>query len=61
MSKVKMPHDGHRKHLCYLQHLGYQLQDMDGYKSLVRKGKYLCKLCGRVAADKKNLCRPVKL
>ena len=31
------------------------------YISLVSKGKYLCKKCGRVANRKKNLCRGVAI
>ncbi len=59
--KPKMPHDCHEIHLCYLANLGYQLQNTTDYKSLVRDAKFLCKHCGRVAADKQNLCNPVKL
>ena len=59
--KAKMPHDWHEVHLCYLANLGYHLQNTNQYKSLVREAKYMCKQCGRVAADKMNLCRPVKL
>ncbi len=59
--KVKMPHEWHQIHLCYLANMGYQQQNSDAYKSLVRHPNYLCKNCGRVAHDKKNLCSPVKL
>lgn len=59
--KPKMPHDWHEIHLCYLANLGYQMQNTAGYKSLVLEPEFICKPCGRVAADKKNLCNPVKL
>jgi isopentenyldiphosphate isomerase len=59
--KAKMPHDWHEIHLCYLANIGYQQQNTDEYKSLVRHPNYMCKHCGRVAEDKKNLCTPVSL
>jgi hypothetical protein len=59
--KPKMPHDGHEMHLCYLANLGYQTQDTEDYKKLVRNAKYICKSCGRAAAEEINLCRPAEL
>jgi hypothetical protein len=56
-----MPHDGHEMHLCYLANLGYQTQGTKEYKALVRDGRFMCQVCGRVAAEKKNLCRPVEI
>ena len=61
MAKPKMPHVGHDKHLCYLNNLGYQASNANEYRELVRDGKFFCKACGRVATNKKNLCKPVKL
>lgn len=61
MDKVPMPHSGHADHLCYLSNIGMPQSDTAGYKELVKNAKYLCKACGRVAADEKNLCKPVKL
>ena len=61
MATVKMPHPGHGKHLCYLNHLGFQLSNTKEYKSLVKNPKYLCRVCGRVAAKKESLCKPVSL
>jgi hypothetical protein len=61
MAKATMPHPGHDKHLCYLNNLGYQISNTAEYKGLVKDGKFLCKVCGRVAASEKNLCKPVKL
>lgn len=59
--KPRMPHDWHEIHLCYLANLGYQAQKTKEYKSLVRQAGFVCKHCGRVAADKKNLCDPAGL
>jgi hypothetical protein len=61
MAKQKMPHAGHEGHLCYLNNMGMQLSQPAQYKELVRDAKYLCRVCGRVAAKKANLCKPVKL
>jgi hypothetical protein len=61
MSNEKMPHPGHEKHLCYLHNLGYVKDHLDKYKELVKNGNYVCKGCGRVAADAESLCAPEKL
>ena len=61
MAKIEMPHPGHDKHLCYLNNLGFQISNPKEYKQLVRDAKFLCKICGRVAAEAKNLCKPVDL
>ena len=61
MAKPKMPHTGHQQHLCYLTNLNYQIANPDEYKKLVTNPKYVCKLCGRTAAESDNLCKPVKL
>jgi hypothetical protein len=61
MTKTKMPHPEHNKHLCYLNNLGFQISNLKEYKALVQNGKFLCKNCGRVATSEKNLCKPVVL
>jgi hypothetical protein len=61
MAKATLPHIGHDKHLCYLNNLGYQITNPKEFKSLVSNGKFFCRICGRVAASEKNLCKPVKL
>jgi hypothetical protein len=61
MAKEKMPHPGHDKHLCYLNNLGFQVSHSEAYKQLVRNPQFMCKNCGRVAADKKNICNPEEL
>jgi hypothetical protein len=35
--------------------------DVEGFKSLVKDAKFLCKECGRAAAEAENLCDPIKL
>jgi len=69
-SKIKMPHPEHEEHLCFLENIGYlkspELLEMgvdrkEEFKRLVRKPKFLCKKCGRAAANDKNLCEPEKL
>jgi len=59
--KTKVPHQWHEIHLCYLANMGYQQQNSEEYKSLVRNPKYMCKHCGRVAQQKNNLCTPTTL
>ena len=61
MAKAKMPHNGHDMHLCYLQNLGFATEDPRQYKALVRNARFMCRQCGRAAAKKENLCKPVKL
>jgi hypothetical protein len=61
MAKTSLPHAGHNKHLCYLNNLGYQLSNPKEYKALVKGAKFVCKICGRVAASEKNLCKPMAL
>jgi len=58
---AEMPHEGHQYHLCYLQNTGFLASNLADYKKIVRNGKYVCKLCGRVAAKKENLCSPTPL
>jgi hypothetical protein len=61
MAEPKMPHPAHEEHLCYLQNLGYVESNLEDYKKLVKNPRYVCKNCGRAAADEKNLCKPDKL
>jgi len=61
MAQAKMPHPGHGKHLCYLTNLGFQFSNPKDYKALVKNGKFVCRVCGRVAGKKTNLCKPVGL
>ncbi|MFA5553276.1 MAG: hypothetical protein WCZ89_04540 [Phycisphaerae bacterium] len=61
MAKIKPPHSGHNKHLCYLVNMGMQQRAQADYAKLVRDAQYMCKICGRVAAKPRNLCKPVKI
>jgi hypothetical protein len=61
MKQHKMPHPNHENHLCYLENIGF-IQEFPGvYKDLVKRGKFFCKVCGRVAKNEENLCVPEKL
>jgi DNA replicative helicase MCM subunit Mcm2 (Cdc46/Mcm family) len=61
MAEIKMPHPAHEGHLCFLQNVGYLITNLQEYKKLVKEGRYVCKNCGRVAANEQNLCAPEKL
>ena len=41
--------------------MGYLTNNLQEYKRLVKEGRYVCKGCGRVAANERNLCAPEKL
>jgi hypothetical protein len=56
-----MPHPEHEEHLCFLQNVGYLKANLNKFKELVKDGKFICRTCGRVAANEKNLCAPEKL
>jgi hypothetical protein len=58
MAEIKMPHPAHEEHLCLLENIGTNLEDV---KKLVRNPKFICKNCGRAATDQKNLCEPERL
>ena len=51
----------HEEHLCYLDNIGFVKKNLAAYKKLVAGGAFVCKACGRVAKNKKNLCVPAKL
>ena len=61
MAEIKMPHAAHEAHLCLLKNIGYLKSNLEDYKKLVRNSKFVCKNCGRAAANGKNLCAPDKL
>lgn len=35
--------------------------DVEALKPLVNQPRFICKACGRVANEEKNLCKPVKM
>jgi hypothetical protein len=49
---------GHDQHLCQLVEKKTPVEDLKG---LVKDAKYICKSCGRAAADSENLCAPEQL
>lgn len=61
MEKPTMPHPGHDRHLCYLTNLHFHQSNWAEYKHLVENAQYVCQLCGRSAAEKDRLCKPVKI
>lgn len=61
MAEIKMPHAAHEEHLCLLENVGYLKSNLEDYKKLVRNPKFICRNCGRVATNEKNLCSPDKL
>jgi hypothetical protein len=61
MANESMPHPGHDKHLCYLSGQESFKKAFGDYKKLVSTARYVCKGCGRTAANPENLCAPEKL
>jgi putative intracellular protease/amidase len=47
----------HQRHLCML----VDQRRMQTVAELARNGRYICAICGRVAAKAENLCEPVAL
>ena len=59
--KNKIPQDAEEMHLCYLGEEGYQAQHSKIFKKLSSYPRFMCKNCGRIAHDSKNLCTPEKI
>ena len=57
---AKKPRDSHGAKMCAMTCCPCHL-DIEKLKPLVKNAKFICKACGRVAAKKKDLCRPVPL
>ncbi len=49
----------HPHHLCKLTADGLHLKKPKEYIGLVKKPQYVCKSCGRIAAEKNYLCQPI--
>ncbi|MFH1754348.1 MAG: hypothetical protein ABIA59_01480 [Candidatus Latescibacterota bacterium] len=49
---------GKEKHLCKWEE--DRIDKLDAYLLLVEKPKFLYESCGRVAARKKHLCKPLQ-
>lgn len=47
----------HAEKMCALACCPHDLP-LAKIKALAKNAKYICKSCGRVAADQKNLCQP---
>ncbi len=47
--------------LCCLVKKGFHSDHPKKYKSLLKDSNYMCRKCGRAAADKKNLCKPTAI
>lgn len=60
MSQNTMSHSCGDNKMCALTCCPCNL-DLKRIKKLVKKAKFICKSCGRVANDKKNLCQPTSL
>jgi hypothetical protein len=60
MQKPEMPHPKHDEHLCYLQNVGFLDDHLDIYKELIKNARFVCRNCGRSAANEVNLCKPEK-
>jgi hypothetical protein len=52
--------EDHSEKMCALTCCSCHL-DLEKIKPLVRDPKFICKSCGRAAAEEKNLCGPVSL
>jgi hypothetical protein len=61
MKNPQMPHIKHDQHLCYLQNMGYVESYFNDYKELIKNARFVCKNCGRSAANEENLCKPEKM
>ncbi len=47
--------------LCRMVKKGLLKEDIDEYKKYVKKPKFLCKSCGRIASKSDDLCKSEKI
>jgi hypothetical protein len=59
MAESESGHD-HSEKMCALTCCPCHL-DVEKLKPLVRDPQFICRACGRVAAEEKRLCEPVPL
>ena len=55
--EAKMASEQHSEKMCSMACCPCNL-DVEKLKSLTNNAQYICTSCGRVANDKKNLCKP---
>jgi len=48
------------KHMCQWDK-DERIKELDSYRVIVEKPKFMCQDCGRVAIKKKFLCKPLRL
>ena len=60
MAKSVHSAEAHAEKMCALACCPCDLP-LKKLKELVRGAQYICKSCGHVAANRKNLCQPVKI
>lgn len=58
MINFEITHQGHEVHLCKIWSDTY---DIDVVNDIVRNPNFICKVCGRVAANEENICDPAPL
>ena len=55
--KTKTEDNGPSKHLCKL----FRKRKIKKIAELAKGANYVCRKCGRAAADRDNLCKPRKI
>ncbi len=60
MAKKEAMVENHAEKMCAMTCCPCHI-DLKKLKPLVRDAKFICKVCGRVANEKKYLCEPVSL
>ena len=55
---MEFPHEGHEKHLCKIW---ADTCEVSKVKDIVKNPNFICKICGRVAEKKENLCYAIQL
>ncbi len=58
MATIACGHEEHREHLCQMVALETPVEEL---KPKVRNAKYICRFCGRAAAQPESLCKPEPL